>query len=65
MREVERDGRVTNVEVKRSISPSLDAEAVRVVSAMPKWKPGKHSGVAVNVRYSMPVMFRLQKATKK
>ena len=47
------------------VSPSLDAEAIRVLSSMPKWKPGKHSGVAVNVRYSMPVMFRLQKATKK
>jgi len=47
--------------VVRSVSPELDAEAVRVIGLMPKWNPGKQRGKAVAVKYTMPVMFRLQK----
>ena len=57
---VGRDGSVSNVKVVRGVSPELDAEAVRVVSLMPKWIPGKQRGKAVAVKYTMPIMFRLQ-----
>ena len=57
---VERDGSVTDVRVAKSVDPSLDKEAVRVVSAMPKWIPGKQNGSAVRVKYTLPVTFRLQ-----
>ena len=57
---VERDGRVTDVRVAKSVDPSLDKEAVRVVSAMPKWIPGKQNGQSVRVKYTLPVTFRLQ-----
>ena len=58
---VEKDGSITNVEVNRSIDAELDAEALRVVRAMPKWKPGKVKGEIVRVSYTLPVMFRLSK----
>jgi TonB family protein len=58
---VDRDGSIKDTQVVRSVSPELDAEAVRVVSSMPKWNPGKQRGKAVAVKYTMPVMFRLQK----
>ncbi len=57
---VERDGSVTDVRVAKSVDPSLDKEAVRVVSAMPKWIPGKQNGQSVRVKYTLPVTFRLQ-----
>jgi len=57
---VGRDGSISNVEAIRGVSPELDAEAIRVVSMMPKWNPGKQRGRAVAVKYSMPIMFRLQ-----
>ena len=57
---VERDGSITDVNVLRSVDPSLDREAVRVVKAMPKWTPGKQNGSAVRVKYQVPVTFRLQ-----
>ena len=57
---VERDGSVTDVRVAKSVDPSLDKEAVRVVSAMPKWIPGKQNGQSVRVKYPLPVTFRLQ-----
>ena len=57
---VERDGSVTDVQVARSIDPSLDKEAVRVLKKMPKWIPGKQNGSAVRVKYTVPVTFRLQ-----
>ena len=57
---VERDGSITEPTVARGIDPDLDKEALRVVSAMPNWKPGKHKGEAVRVKYTLPVMFRLQ-----
>lgn len=55
---VDQTGRITNPVVKRSIEPSLDAEALRVVRAMPKWNPGKQNGKPVNVRYTLPVSFK-------
>ena len=57
---VERDGSITDVNVLRSVDPSLDREAMRVVKAMPKWTPGKQNGSAVRVKYQVPVTFRLQ-----
>ena len=57
---VERDGRVTDVRVVKSVDPSLDKEAVRVVSSMPACIPGKPNGSAVRVKYTLPVTFRLQ-----
>ena len=57
---VERDGSITDVKVVRSVDPSLDKEATRVVSSMPKWIPGKQNGSAVRVKYNVPVSFRLQ-----
>ena len=57
---VEKDGRVTKVKVLRGIDPSLDKEAVRVVSMSPKWKPGKQRDRAVAVTYTFPVQFALR-----
>ena len=57
---VGKDGSVSDIKVVRGINPELDAEAVRVVSMMPKWIPGKQRGKAVAVKYTMPIMFRLQ-----
>ena len=57
---VEKDGSVTDVHVAKSVDPSLDKEAARVVKAMPKWIPGKQNGSAVRVKYTVPVTFKLQ-----
>ena len=57
---VERDGSITDVRVAKSVDPSLDKEAVRVVSAMPRWYPGVQYGRPVRVHYVLPVTFRLQ-----
>ena len=57
---VEKDGSVSDLKVMSGVSPELDAEAIRVVSMMPKWIPGKQRGKAVAVKYTMPIMFRLQ-----
>ena len=57
---VERDGSITDVKVVKSVDPSLDKEAVRVLKSMPKWIPGKQNGSAVRVKYTVPVTFRLQ-----
>lgn len=57
---VERDGSITDVRVVKSVDPSLDKEAVRVLKSMPKWIPGKQNGSAVRVKYTVPVTFRLQ-----
>ena len=56
---IEKDGSVSNVEVKRGIGGGCDEEAVRVISAMPKWKPGKQKGKPVRVNYMMPLNFKL------
>jgi len=57
---VNRDGSIVEPSVVRGVDPELDAEALRVISIMPKWKPGKQRGKAVRVKYTIPVMFRLQ-----
>lgn len=57
---VERDGSITDVKVVKSVDPSLDKEAQRVVKSMPRWIPGKQNGSAVRVKYTVPVTFRLQ-----
>ncbi|MCK9342938.1 MAG: energy transducer TonB [Massilibacteroides sp.] len=57
---VNRDGSVTNAEVLRGVDPSLDKEAIRVINTMPKWTPGEQRGKPVRVKYTLPVMFRLQ-----
>jgi protein TonB len=57
---VEKDGSITDVRVVKSVDPSLDKEAARVVKGMPKWIPGKQNGSAVRVKYTVPVTFRLQ-----
>ena len=56
----EKDGSVTKVKVLRGVDPSLDKEAVRVVSMSPKWKPGKQRDRAVPVTYTFPVYFQLR-----
>jgi len=54
-----KDGTIRDVQVTRSADRSLDAEAVRLVSRMPKWKPGKQRGKAVNCKFTVPVTFKL------
>lgn len=56
---VMKDGSIDDVNVVRGVDPLLDAEAVRVLKSMPAWKPGKQRGQAVNVRYTLPLEFRL------
>ena len=56
---VEKDGSVSNIKVVRGVDASLDKEAVRVVSVMPKWKPGKQRGKAVRVAYTLPIAFQI------
>ena len=58
---VETDGSISNVRVARKVFPSLDKEAVRVVKAMPKWKPGKEKGRPVRVNFTLPVVFSTKK----
>ena len=57
---VNKDGSLSDFEVVRGQDPLLDAEAVRVISSMPKWKPGMQRGEAVNVRFTLPIVFRLE-----
>ena len=54
---VEKDGSITDAKVLRSVAPSLDAEALRVVNDMPKWIPGKQDGEPVRVKYTIPITF--------
>ena len=56
---VKEDGTLDKVHVKRSLSPALDKEALRVVNAMPKWMPGRKDGRPIAMRMIIPVMFRL------
>lgn len=57
---VNRDGTIVDPVVVRSVDPYLDKEAIRVIKAMPKWKPGQQRGKAVRVKYTVPVTFKLQ-----
>ncbi|WP_288276487.1 M56 family metallopeptidase [uncultured Prevotella sp.] len=56
---IEKDGSISEVEIAKSVNEYLDAEAIRVVNAMPKWKPGKQKGENVRVKYTLPISFRL------
>ena len=57
---IEKDGTVSDAKVLRSVNEELDAEALRVINAMPKWKPGTQRGVPVRVQYNIPITFKLQ-----
>ncbi len=61
---VEKDGTVSNAKVVKSVSEELDAEALRVINAMPKWKPGMQKGQPVRVKYTIPISFRLNNEKK-
>lgn len=61
---VEKDGSITEACVVKSVSPELDAEALRVISSMPNWIPGMQNGEAVRVKYTVPITFRLQSDNK-
>lgn len=54
---VEKDGSISQAKITKSVSEELDAEALRVIGAMPKWTPGRQDGKAVRVRYTLPVTF--------
>ena len=56
---VNKDGSIVDPKVIKSVDPALDKEALRVVSVMPKWQPGKQRGKTVRVRFTLPVTFRL------
>ena len=58
---VQKDGSVTHAKIAKSVDPELDAEALRIVKGMPKWTPGTQNGKPVNVKYTLPVNFSLQK----
>lgn len=57
---IDQDGSVIDAKVVKSVDPSLDKEALRVVKSMPKWQPGRQNGQAVRVRCQVPVIFRMQ-----
>ncbi len=57
---VNKDGSIQDAKIMRGVSKLLDEEALRVVKAMPKWKPGMQKGVVVRTKYTIPVMFRIQ-----
>ena len=57
---VEKDGSITNARIARSVHPSLDAEALRVIGSMPNWMPGMQNGEPVRVKYTVPITFKLQ-----
>ena len=56
---IEKDGNVSDAKVLRSVNEELDAEALRVINAMPKWKPGMQQGVPVRVQFNLPIVFKL------
>ena len=62
---IKKDGSLSNVRVVKSVDPALDKEAVRLIKSMPKWSPGKEKGQFVNVKFTVPVTFRLQQICKK
>lgn len=62
---IEKDGRITDVQVVKGVSEELDSEAVRVVSASPKWKPGRINGNRVRARLTIPIEFKLVKKGEK
>lgn len=56
---VDKEGNLQDVKVIKGIDPLLDQEAVRVISSMPQWIPGKQKGKAVNVQFNMPLQFQI------
>ena len=56
---IEKDGSLSDIQIVRGVDPSLDLEAVRLITSMPKWIPGKQRGKEVRVRYTLPISFRL------
>jgi TonB family protein len=61
---VDAEGSVTNVVAKRGVDPAIDAEAIRVVSAMPKWTPGMKAGKPAAVEMVLPIVFKLEEEKK-
>ena len=61
---IEKNGKVTDVHVVRGVSDELDAEAVKVIEASPKWRPGRVNGNKVAVSMTVPVEFKLEKKGK-
>lgn len=61
---VEKDGSFSNISVIQSIHPSLDKEAIRVISSFPKWHPGTVGGKAVRTNYNLPIIFRMRGAKR-
>ena len=61
---VRKDGSISDARVVKSVDPLLDAEALRVINAMPAWIPGTQNGKPVNVKYTVPISFRLDGKTK-
>ena len=57
---VKADGHIENVRIAKSVDPLLDKEAIRLIKAMPRWEPGMQGGEKVDVRYTLPVTFRLK-----
>ena len=61
---VEKDGSITEAKIVKSVSPELDAEALRVIGSMPNWMPGMQNGEPVRVKYTVPITFKLQGGEK-
>ena len=61
---IEKDGKITEVKIAKGVDEELDAEALKVVGASPKWKPGKVGGKKVRASVTIPVEFRLEKKGK-
>lgn len=57
---VERNGKLSNVKVVKSVHPVLDKEALRIVKLMPRWIPGRQNGISVRVKCYIPIIFRLK-----
>ena len=57
---IDKEGHVTDIQVLRGVTPELDQAAIDVVSSLPDWKPGMQDGEAVNVKYTLPIVFKLQ-----
>ena len=57
---INKDGTVEDIEAMRGLCKEIEAECIRVIESMPEWMPGKHEGKAVRVRFTLPVIFKLQ-----
>ena len=57
---IDKEGNTTQARISKGTNPYLDKEALRVANSMPKWKPGRENGQAVNVKYTFPIQFKLQ-----